>query len=326
VETDWFLCISRKEELKTREGKPYFRVSLRDASREITIPIWQDSAWFEKCRQEWQAGSFYKIRGTMRETQFGSQVEIHKIRETTPADVAEGFDPLALLPRTRFDVGLMFAELLQLMQNHIQHEGLRGLTLEIFTTHRTLLSDMPAAVHHHHAFRGGFLEHLLNVVRNAVFLAEKYSALHPHVLNERGRDLVVAGALLHDIGKVRELQTTPSGAEYTAVGELIGHALLGRDMIRELAEKFQLDADLQLRLEHILISHQRTPEWGAAKPPMTLEALLVYYADDIDARAQMLVEALQHDAGTGLVTSPRNALQQKVYRGRPANEASDERL
>ena len=95
-EADWFLLLSRKEEAKTREGKPYFRITLRDASREITIPIWHDSAWADVCRHEWQTSVFYKVRGLYRDTQFGPQIEIRKIRETTPEDEADGFDPLAL--------------------------------------------------------------------------------------------------------------------------------------------------------------------------------------------------------------------------------------
>ena len=314
-EADWFLLLSRKEELKTREGKPYFRVTLRDATREITVPIWHDSAWADACRHEWQTGVFYKVRGIYKDSQFGAQIEIRKIRETTADDLADGFDPLALLPRTKYDVAAMYAELTQIARERIEAPPLSALVLEILTHYRETICDLPAAVHHHHAFRGGFLEHVLSVARNAVFLADKYALAYPEYLPPKSRDLVVVGAILHDIGKMIELKTTPSGAEYTAAGELIGHAVLGRDLVREFAQRQELDPEIVLRLEHIVLSHQRTPEWGAPKPPMTLESLLVFYADDIDARLQMMVEALQNDTGSGCVTSPRNALQQKVFRG-----------
>jgi 3'-5' exoribonuclease len=131
----------------------------------------------------------------------------------------------------------------------------------------------------------------------------------------------VAGAILHDIGKLVEIRATPAGAELTPAGELIGHIVLGRDFVREAAREQPLDAEALLRLEHILIAHQKTPEWGSPKPPMTLEALLVFYADDIDAKLQMMVEALEGDSSDGYVTSKRNALAQKVFRGLPHNNA-----
>jgi 3'-5' exoribonuclease len=236
-EADWFLLLSRKEELKTREGKPYWRVTFRDAHRELNMPLWQDSPWADVCRDEWQVGNFYKIRGIFRDSQFGPQIEIRKWRVTHEDDKAEGFDPLMLLPRSQYDVTTMFTELVALAQQHIVDASLAALVMDILTRYRELICDLPAAVHHHHAFRGGFLEHILSVTRNAVFLADKYSLAYPVELPPTSRDLVIAGALLHDIGKLWELRTTSTGAEYSPVGELIGHALLGRDLIRETTSR-----------------------------------------------------------------------------------------
>jgi 3'-5' exoribonuclease len=131
------------------------------------------------------------------------------------------------------------------------------------------------------------------------------------------RDLVIAGAILHDIGKLREVEVTPAGGAYTPAGELIGHVLLGRDMLREAAAGKPIDAETLLRLEHIIVSHQRLPEWGSPKPPMTPEALLVHYADDLDAKLHAAHEALAEPGGNGFVTSNRNALGQKLFRGLP---------
>jgi 3'-5' exoribonuclease len=127
--------------------------------------------------------------------------------------------------------------------------------------------------------------------------------------------LVTAGAILHDIGKLRELRVSPVGAEYTAAGSLVGHILQGRDMIREAARELDepLDDETLLRLEHIIISHQRLPEWGSPKPPMTIEALLVHYADDTDAKLQMMMTILAE--GDEPVTNRRNVLGQPLYRG-----------
>ncbi len=123
------------------------------------------------------------------------------------------------------------------------------------------------------------------------------------------------GAILHDVGKLRELEQRPEGTVYTASGALIGHMLQGRDIVREAAAACPLPPDTLLRLEHLIIAHQRLPEWGSPKPPMTPEALLVHYADDIDAKFHMMAEVLRNDTSDGPVTSKKNALMQQVYKG-----------
>jgi 3'-5' exoribonuclease len=313
-EADAFILLARKEELKTREGKAYWRVTFRDPGREVTFPIWNDSPLAESCRSDWRTGVFYKVRAVYRSTNFGPQLDIKRIRAATDEDRADGFDPLALTARSRFEPEAMFAELLAMAQEKIHDPPLAQLVAGILTENRDTLLELPAGKHHHD-FRGGFLEHILSVARNAVFLAEKYGELYPAELPQASQDLVVAGAILHDIGKLIELQAAPSGAEFTPRGELIGHIVLGRDIVRDAASRYPLPAELLLRLENIIISHQRTPEWGAPKPPMTPEALLVFYADDVDARLQMMIEALQGDTSDSWITSKQNALGQRVFKG-----------
>lgn len=320
-EADLFALLSAKEEQKTRDGKPYWRVSFRDARREVSFPIWSDAPLAEDCRRAWTTGVYYKLRAVYRETNYGPQLEIRKIRETTEADAADGFDPNAFRPQSRFDAATMFDELCELVRERIADESLRALTLHLLTTHRDELLGLPAATRNHHSFSGGFLEHVLSVTRSAVFLADKYADYYPDLAPPLDKDLVVAGAVLHDIGKLRELEWQPEGPAYTAEGSLIGHVLQGRDMVREAAvavaaEVAPLDADKLLRLEHIVVAHQRLPEWGAPKPPMTPEALLVHYADDIDAKYHMLYVALRDDKTPGPMTSKKNVLMQQFYRGK----------
>lgn len=316
-EADLFVLLVRKEEAKTRDGKPYWRVSFGDARRTVTFPIWNESPLADACREEWKEGCFYKVRATYRETSFGAQLDIRKIRAACDDDRAEGFDPLAMLPKSRFDPQAMFAELLEIAHAEIVCPPLAQLVETILNSHRETICDLPAAVHHHHAFRGGFLEHVLSVTKNALFLAEKYAARYPEFLPADSRDLIVAGAILHDIGKLIELRTTSTGAEFTPHGELIGHIVLGRDIVRAAAESVPLGPEMLLRLEHIILSHQRTAEWGSPKPPMTPEALLVHYADDIDAKLQMMIDALHDDARDGFMTTRKNALGQKLFKHLP---------
>jgi 3'-5' exoribonuclease len=314
-EADFFALLSEKQELTTRDGKPYFRVSFRDSRREVGLPIWADSPLSTACRNEWAVGEFYKLRAKVQQTNFGPQLEIRKIRPIEETDQKDGFDPLMFQHASRFDPEQMFAELVAIAKEQIQDEPLRRLVLDIYEQHREQLLTWPAARKNHHAWVGGFLEHVLNVTRTCVHLAERYADLYPELKPPLDKDLVIAGGMLHDVGKLRELKSTTTGAEYSAAGELIGHVLQGRDVVREMAAGREIDPEKMLRLEHLIIAHQRLPEWGSPKPPMTPEALIVHYADDLDAKLNMMVAVLADDQNDGPVTSKRNPMGQSFYRG-----------
>lgn len=314
-EADVFVLLTSKEELATRDGKPYQRVSFRDARREISFPIWNEHPLAHDCRLAWKPGSFYKVRGIYRETQYGPQLEIQRIREATAEDAADGFDPAMCLLRSRFEPGQLLEQLLETARSQIQDSALRELVLDLFAAHREKLFRLPAADRNHHTYAGGWLEHTLSTVTTAIFLADRYLAEYPDLIPPISRDLVVAGALLHDIGKVREFDLGPIGVESTAAGHLVGHLIQGRDLVREAAVDRPIDAELLLRLEHLLLAHHGTAEYGSPQPPMTPEALLVHYADDLDAKFHMLYTALRDDASPGCVTSKKNVLGRHFYRG-----------
>ena len=174
----------------------------------------------------------------------------------------------------------MFDELLAIARQHIRNVALRKLVESLLLGNRDALLTHPAARRNHHAYLGGLFEHTLSVARTCVYLADKYAEYYPEMKPPLDKDLVVAGGILHDIGKLREMEQRPEGAAHTAEGSLIGHILIGRDMVREAAAAMPggaaLPADTLLRLEHVIITHQGRPEWGSPKPPMTPEALLVH--------------------------------------------------
>jgi 3'-5' exoribonuclease len=330
-EADFFALLSAKEELATRDNKPYFKITFRDGRRAVTTPIWSDSAWAAECRDGWQAGEFYKLRAAYRESNYGPQLEIKKIRAVVESDAADGFDPLMCLEQSRFSAEQMFDELVMLAEERITSVPLRSLVVEILRDNRETLLTLPAATKNHHAYVGGYLEHVLSVTKSCVYFADKYDEYYPNMQPRLDKGLVVAGAILHDIGKLREIEQQSGGAAYTASGALLGHMVQGRDIVREAAARLNasssvagqdgavgtqpLDAETLLRLEHIIISHQRLPEWGSPKPPMTPEALIVHFTDDLDAKYNMMYRVLRDNAEPGPVTSKKNLLYQQVYKG-----------
>lgn len=316
-ECDTFALLSRKEESTTRDGKPYWMITFRDARMEFTFPVWCDSPFAEACRTQWSVGCFYKLRAVRRDTRYGPQLEIRRIREVTDQDRENGFDPLMCLPQSEHPPEELYRQLSELVRTEIQRPEIRELVLSILTRYQEVLLTLPAARSHHHAYVGGWLEHTLSVAKTCIFLADKYGKHYPQLNPPLDRDLVIAGGVLHDIGKVRELSFGTTMAEYTEEGALIGHLLLGRDIIREAAAQIEIDGGTLLRLEHLIIAHQRLPEWGSPKPPMTPEALIVHYADDLDAKFHMFYQILCTDPEGGPLTGDRNPLRQRLFRGRP---------
>jgi 3'-5' exoribonuclease len=315
-QADCFALLLVREKATTRDGKPYYRCSFRDAERSVTAMIWSDSVFFADCDQGWQAGQFFKLRCRYSESSYGPQIEIDRLRPATDEDRADGFDPASFYVRSRFDADAMYAELTDLVEAEIDNAPLRQLVAEILVEHGEAIRTIPAAKRNHHAYRAGFLEHVLSVTRLAVHLADKYSTYYSDMQPPLSKSLVVAGAVLHDIGKLDELDAQPHGAEYTPQGRLVGHILLGRDLVRDKARHIaDLDPELLLRLEHIIVSHQNLPEWGSPIAPHTPEALLVHYADDVDAKFHMMAALLEQEAaGDAQFTSRNNPLGRPIFR------------
>jgi 3'-5' exoribonuclease len=168
----------------------------------------------------------------------------------------------------------------------------------------------PAARQVHHAYRSGLLEHVLKIMDVAVPLAETYGAR---------RDLVIAGALLHDIGKLQELHYDVT-TEYSVAGNLVGHIAIGVGMFRDaLRTHGGLPAGLALEIEHLILSHHGAIELGSPVKPLTVEALILSAADDLDAKLQQARRHIEIDDTPGPFTAYHRYLERVLYKGDPAD-------
>jgi 3'-5' exoribonuclease len=315
---DVFALLSERSRGATRDGKPFFTCRFRDARRVVTFMVWADGGWFDVCEQDWQEGQFYKIRGVYQEHKtYGGQIEVQQIRPVNEADVADGFDPLDFVESSRFDPEVMFAELRQLAADRIGNEPLRKLVLIILDRHADSLQRLPATQRNFYPFHGGLLEHILSVARSCLFLAEKYVQQYPQLQPPLNVDLIVAGAILHDIGGVLELDDHITTVEPTVPGRLLGHLFLGRDLVRDTARELgDLDPELLQLLEHIIISHLNHPEWGSPRLPLLPECLILHHADDLDAKLEMYVRCLSRDQEPGPFTARDPVLNRQLLKGR----------
>ncbi len=194
----------------------------------------------------------------------------------------EKYDLSDFIPQSNKDLEHLYTELLQLIAE-VKHDGLRKL-LESFFKDEKFAEEFkrtPGAMYLHHAWLGGLMEHSMSVAKIARYAAEQY--------DEIDVDLIIAGALLHDIGKMRELQVT-TNIKVGEEGMLRGHTVIGEEMVREKAKSIGLDEHALLKLSHMILSHHGSNENGAPKRPMFVESVLVYFADELDAKASFFTK------------------------------------
>lgn len=315
---DFFALLAERTRGQTRDGKPFYTCRFRDRQRTVTLMVWGDSPWFEACDRDWVAGRFYKLRGRYDEhDRYGAQIEVQNLRPVVEADRAEGFDPSDFVDHSRFPPAAMFAELRALVEQHIQDEPLRRLVLTLLDRHAEPLQHRPATLGKFYPFLGGLLEHTLSVTRVCLLLAERYAALYPDLRPPLNRNLLVAAAALHDLGRVVEVDADCVAPQPTVPGRLFGHLLLGRDLVRDAArEQGDVNPELVQLLEHLIVSHLALPEWGSPRLPLVPECLILHHADDLDAKLEMYIRCLRQDASVGPFTARDPVLNRALYKGR----------
>jgi 3'-5' exoribonuclease len=199
----------------------------------------------------------------------------------------------------------MWQELL-IIVDEVLTPPLQDLVLNLLHRHAEVWQLHPAARRNHHAYLGGLLEHTWFVTRLAFQTAGLYPAIN--------RQLVVAGAILHDLGKIKEL-AQPYAPEYTVPGQLLGHIVLGWEMIRQEAAAINFpDQNLLLQLEHIIITHHGQRDFGSPVVPKTREAMVVYFADDLDSKLKIMEQHLKADNSAGNFTPYLRLLQRELYK------------
>ena len=316
---DVFAQLAEKTPRTTRDGKPFYACRFRDPRRTVSVVVWADSPLFEACQKEWQPGTFFKVRGRYDEhAKYGPQVEAEQARPVQDRDRADGFAEADFAERSRSDPERTFAELTALA-GELADESLRTLVQNLLADHADRLKALPGSVQRYYPFPGGWVEHTLNVARHSLLLADRYLALYPELVPPLNRDVVLAGAILHDVGRVRELDpAAPAGVARPGVdGELFGHLLLGVELVRDAARGVpDLNPELLRLVEHVVYTHLKIPEWGSPKLPAIPEVLIVHHADDLDAKFEMYARCLAKDAADGPFTERDPQLGRALYKGR----------
>ena len=266
-------------------GVEYLDLVLADDGGECVAKLWDYNAA--------QHGTFLsedliKVRGTISLWKESEQLKVEKIRHAAPDEV----DMSLIIPCSPIDPENLYEELFALAGG-FGNAHLKKLVQHLYGKHKAALLDMPAAVKLHHATRGGLLHHTWAVAK----LAQSVAALYPAL----DSDLLLAGAMLHDIGKLTELASGTLGIAtgYTGVGQLLGHISIGANMISEAAKELELPEETTTLLIHMLLSHHGSLEFGSPKLPMFPEAEALSVCDLLDSKLYEMLAALDGVAPGG---------------------------
>jgi 3'-5' exoribonuclease len=271
--TSYFVLTSMQIRDK-KQGGQYLALIVSDKTGSLEARMWDDVADpIATCSE----GAYVKVQGDVSKYQGKFQITLKKLRLAADSEV----DPKDFQPASKFDVGEMWSEL----RGYVHAFGNPDLKRLVFS----FLDDAeigpafqaaPAAKRLHHAWLGGLLEHVLTLVRVCLAAAPFYP--------EVDQDLLVTGAILHDIGKVRELEWK-SSFSYTLEGQMIGHISIAQGMLREKVQELApFPEKLRVVVEHMILSHHGKYEFGSPKLPMTPEAILLSALDDLEAKMQAL--------------------------------------
>ena len=305
---DQTFLATHKQLRPNRNGQLYIQVELADTSGTITGRLWNasddDFGGFED-------GDYVRVEGHTQLYSGSLQLIIASIERADPRTI----DEAEFLVLSKHDLVRLEAELNAILAT-ITSAPLKALADELLADGPLMeaFRRTPAGVKHHHAYAGGLLDHVVNLLR----LADRVAPLYPAL----DRNLLLVGVLVHDIGKTQELESL-QGFSYTDVGQLLGHVLLGLEIVdakirtieTRTGQRFEPEA--AMRVKHMIASHHGQYEFGSPKLPMTLEAMALHHLDHLDAKMAGTIQLLQNEAtAEDGWTQYQQSQGRKFYRGR----------
>ena len=314
AQVDQTFLATHKQLRPNRNGQLYLQVELADKSGMITGRLWNAS---DDDFNAFEDGDYVRVEGHTQLYSGSLQLIVSSIDRVDPRTVDESeFQVLS-----KNDLVRLEAELTTILGT-IRSVPLKALADEIIADKALLdaFKRTPAGVKHHHAYAGGLLDHVVNLLR----LADRVAPLYPAL----DRDLLLVGVLVHDIGKVRELESL-QGFSYTDEGQLLGHVLLGLEIVdakirmieARTGQRFASEA--AVRVKHMIASHHGQYEFGSPKLPMTLEAVALHHLDHLDAKMAGTIQLLQNEAtAEDGWTQYQQSQGRKFFRGRSADASS----
>lgn len=277
-QVEQFLLIKSSTKGVASNGKPFLSLVLQDKTGEIEAKLWDVSPEQEKI---YTAPTIIKVIGDIQNYRGKLQLRIKRIRPANSQDNVQIEDFLEKAPVSVEKMQEIVTEYIYAINN----PKLQRITRYLLKKYEKQFFMYPAATTNHHEFVSGLAYHVVSMLR----LAEKICELYPSL----NKDLLYAGIILHDLGKVHEL-SGPVATSYTVEGTLLGHITMMVDEIGKAAQELGIDGEEITLLKHIVLSHHGKAEWGSPKPPLVMEAEVLHYIDNLDAKINMMERALEN--------------------------------
>ena len=306
---DIFVARDKQTAFK-KDGDPYLIVSLVDRTGELKAVAWDN---VEAMSKAFVAGDYIRVRGNVAEYRGSLQLVI---QEAARLD-RDKIDPLDFLPSTERDVEQMLARLIQVSQS-VENSHLSKLLAAFFEDEAFVdrFKIAPAAKKMHHAYLGGLLEHTLSIVLLIQAIVGHYKGID--------KDVLLTGGILHDIGKTREF-SYETQIDYSDAGRLLNHIVIGVEMLdAKIATIDGFPEELALVLKHIIVSHHGTRDFGSPEPPKTLEAIILHYLDELDAKVMAVRAFMDAEDSEATWTSYHRVLERFFFKGKVEYAASEE--
>ncbi|HEY3347845.1 MAG TPA: HD domain-containing protein [Nitrospirota bacterium] len=310
-------AVADKQIRKTKQGKTFLSLRLTDKTGTVEAVVWDNadeySAAFEK-------GDFIGVRADVGSYNGSNQLTVSRLKKVDPMPEYMA----RIMPTTDRDVEAMATELAGFAAE-IQTPAIRELMEGLFGDEAFMeaFKTAPAAKGMHHCFSGGLIQHSLKVARLCRIIYDEYAENDPEIAELISRDILIAGAIMHDMGKVEELTQGPV-FDYTLKGRLLGHISLGLMSLRERLDKVDgMPEDAAELLMHMILSHHGEYEYGSPKRPKCFEAFILHYADNLDAKIQGLAEFAGKDTVEGKFTAFNRLYERQFYKGTPPGQTTD---
>ncbi|EIJ82419.1 3'-5' exoribonuclease YhaM [Bacillus methanolicus] len=271
-----FLLIKNATKGIASNGKPFLTLILQDQSGEIEAKLWDASNDDEK---NYAPQKIVKVLGDIQNYRGRNQLRIRHIRPASPEDPVNLSDFLETAPVSQDEMISKITQFIFEMKN----PNIQRITRHLLKKHQESFLEYPAATKNHHEFVSGLAYHVTSMLDLSKAIADLYPSLD--------KDLLYAGVILHDLGKVIEL-SGPVSTSYTVVGNLLGHITIMVNEIGKAADELGISGEEVLMLQHLVLSHHGKAEWGSPKPPLIKEAEILHLIDNLDAKMNMLDRAL----------------------------------
>jgi len=277
---DVYLC-KHKQAAVTKNGKNYLNVILQDKSGTMDAKVWDPNSMGI---EEFEPMDYIEVGGDVSSFQSSLQISVKRVRVCREGE----YNPADYLPVSEKNIDEMYQQLLGMIQRTV-NPFLKELLEAFFVKDADFIKrfkNSSAAKSVHHGFVGGLLEHTLSVAQMCEFYCKQYPILK--------RDLLIAAALCHDIGKIREISAFPVN-DYTDDGNLLGHIVMGVEMVGEKIRDIQgFPPVLAGEIKHCILAHHGELEFGSPKKPAIVEAVALSFADNTDAKMETFKELLQN--------------------------------